>query len=722
MDGMDFTIPKKGPQQEDQPSLASSNNETAAPQVEVASKPPPPPTAAAEKRKTPPSRPATRGRLLPSAVNSKRSYIHIKSEDPFIIKINMSQVPLNNGGIDATSLGSTLRRTASTKYGESPVPSEGSNSRKSSSLRRSSSRSPVPPSRSSSRGMKRKSSSIYVDDGSGTDSDDLMTSGEEAVLEKKREKRRIARKKKKGESSPTDVGEEKEEEDMEGGGTDGMLIRDENGESIYDIEGPPNGTIGSLWYSREPFLHVFVIEKILAWKTRPVVKLECCEPPSGAGDGAQSSTIVSAAAAAAAARKKPITLLHSLEYGEAMALRDKAIVDTKNDFRKRMEVSRINPGSCPHVKKVAAKQELARSKKEGLPSPSFKAVKSSTEREEVFLVKWRGRSYLHCSWETKRDLEKFDHSTQAGAARGKISRYVQNQALALGQNWKKVLEDERKAAAMPGVHHAHHLQSPMRGKKDPDEKVPRVNLSDDEEDEQDQEEYFSPLHLEVERILGCDENELDMNVLARQRAINLRDEQQALKKREEEDEEEERWLKGEAPIHAEQNEVSEEDGNDEDKDWDPEDNVRYIVRWKGLQLTDITWEYWADIKRDFVDEVEDFWLRQKAPTPVEVNKISKASHPHPRDFKKMNESPVFGVSSVERPIAKLDSEEDLDLTSDKDPGVEYKLRGYQLEGVNWLTWNWYNKRSCILADEMGLGQFVNTLFCYFVCVFENFSH
>jgi len=257
---------------------------------------------------------------------------------------------------------------------------------------------------------------------------------------------------------------------------------------------------------------------------------------------------------------------------------------------------------------------------------------------------------------------------------------------------------------MPGVHHAHHLQSPTRGKNDSGEKVPQVNMSDDdEEDAQDQEEYFSPLYLEVERILGCDENELDMNVLARQRAINLRDEQQALKKREEEDAEEERWLKGEAPIHSEQNEVSEEEVNDEEEESDPEDNVRYIVRWKGLQLTDITWEYWADIKRDFVDEVEDFWLRQKAPTPVEVNKISKASHPHPRDFKKMNESPVFGVSSVVRPIAKLDGEEDLDLTIDKDPGVEYKLRGYQLEGVNWLTWNWYNKRLCILADEMGLG-------------------
>ena len=84
----------------------------------------------------------------------------------------------------------------------------------------------------------------------------------------------------------------------------------------------------------------------------------------------------------------------------------------------------------------------------------------------------------------------------------------------------------------------------------------------------------------------------------------------------------------------------------------------------------------------------------------------------------MNESPLFGVSSVERPIAKLAGEEDIDLTVEKDPGVEYKLRGYQLEGVNWLTWNWHNKRSCILADEMGLGALVKTLHCYILSVFD----
>ena len=50
-------------------------------------------------------------------------------------------------------------------------------------------------------------------------------------------------------------------------------------------------------------------------------------------------------------------------------------------------------------------------------------------------------------------------------------------------------------------------------------------------------------------------------------------------------------------------------------------------------------------------------------------------------------------------------------------GTEYKggntLRSYQIEGINWLTWNWANRRNSILADEMGRGKTVqSTMFMY----------
>jgi len=40
---------------------------------------------------------------------------------------------------------------------------------------------------------------------------------------------------------------------------------------------------------------------------------------------------------------------------------------------------------------------------------------------------------------------------------------------------------------------------------------------------------------------------------------------------------------------------------------------------------------------------------------------------------------------------------------------ENELRPYQLEGVNWLLFNWYTRQNCILADEMGLGKTVQSI-------------
>ncbi|KUF97119.1 hypothetical protein AM588_10009279 [Phytophthora nicotianae] len=39
----------------------------------------------------------------------------------------------------------------------------------------------------------------------------------------------------------------------------------------------------------------------------------------------------------------------------------------------------------------------------------------------------------------------------------------------------------------------------------------------------------------------------------------------------------------------------------------------------------------------------------------------------------------------------------------------FQLRDYQLTGVNWMLFNWYQKRNSMLADEMGLGKTVQTV-------------
>ena len=113
-----------------------------------------------------------------------------------------------------------------------------------------------------------------------------------------------------------------------------------------------------------------------------------------------------------------------------------------------------------------------------------------------------------------------------------------------------------------------------------------------------EEEYYPPANTDVERILGCDESEMDLSLYEKQRALNLLDEQKQVQQRE--NGTTKRW--------------SSKDGLKElltEAPWDPEDNVRYVVKWKGLPFAEITWEYWKDIKADAANEAEDFWIRQR---------------------------------------------------------------------------------------------------------------
>lgn len=513
-------------------------------------------------------------------------HVTVKSEDPFVIRVKTKGVPLDQG---------------------------------------------IPRMRTSTRMPKRKRPTY--EELRDTDSDDFLTDSDDEEYGKRGGRLQ----KSKPRASPTN----------EAYSTDVVMTEMVIGADGTDV--PPPGTLSTLWYSREVFLNVHVLEKIIGWKTRPVVKLNWHDPND----------------------------IKMLDPTEAKSISTKLLLDQDfwNNRMKRMEVSRTNPAQCPVVMAAAAEKE---GRKDGTPRYLL-APRKEDEREEVLLVKWRGRSHMHCSWERRRDLEKFDPSNNT--AKNKIRRYFQGQEIALGKNWKQMVEADR-AANLDGS-------------------------AEDGTDEIEEEEFFPPQYLEVERILGCDENEMDMKVLAKQRALNIRKDQEALRQREEDEAKLEMDAQSEDVLHHTHKahrlfedlpKVS--DGEDP---WDPEDYVRYIVKWKGLQYAEMTWEYWKDIKRDAVDEAEDFWYRQRAPTLDQANRITSRPHPHVRDFRKLATSPKFAVSRKPRPVADLGDGLSAKLKEDddeKDASEGFQLRGYQLEGVNWLLFNWFNKRSCILADEM----------------------
>jgi SNF2 family DNA or RNA helicase len=423
------------------------------------------------------------------------------------------------------------------------------------------------------------------------------------------------------------------------------------------------------------------VDKICGWKTRPIVRLV---EESGAQDAEVQPV-------------EPAAATTPLDHAEASRLQQKALrmSSLRTEPKKRMEISRINPTHCPVVMALAVDESsestgAAESNKryklvqslESAASTSHENVHQRHQREEVLLVKWRGRSYLHCSWERASDIESLDPSSN-NSARNKIRRFYQHQEAVYGARWKDVIEEERRTAASI---HTHGKSGSVEGSE-----VLTTAPSSSSEAADQADDYFSPQCLEVERILACDESEMDMQVFSRQRALNLRAEENELQRQEQEQQDfDENALQPFVLV-------------DKEETWDIEDNVRYVVKWKGSPYIDMTWEYWWDIKCDAVDQVEDFWRRQQAPNLETIRQSANRPHPLIKDFKKLQDSPLYGISKKLRPVDGMDDTV-LANTGDVDPG--FRLRTYQLEGVNWLLFNWWNKRSCILADEMGLGYVV----------------
>ncbi|ETI47297.1 hypothetical protein L914_08170 [Phytophthora nicotianae] len=164
-------------------------------------------------------------------------------------------------------------------------------------------------------------------------------------------------------------------------------------------------------------------------------------------------------------------------------------------------------------------------------------------------------------------------------------------------------------------------------------------------EEKDLSNYFSDSYIEVDRILNAKEVE--------------------------EPEESNPYL-----VHLLEKEAS--DTEDEPK-VPKKKGIKYLVKWRDMSYVDCTWE-WEDQLTD--DRKIAAFHRFNHP-PI-INGAHPATYsdvrPEPNTWAKYQESPVYNNQNT--------------------------LRSYQLEGLNWLTFCWYNRRNCILADEMGLGKTV----------------
>ncbi|XP_039555435.1 chromodomain-helicase-DNA-binding protein 6 isoform X4 [Passer montanus] len=105
-----------------------------------------------------------------------------------------------------------------------------------------------------------------------------------------------------------------------------------------------------------------------------------------------------------------------------------------------------------------------------------------------------------------------------------------------------------------------------------------------------------------------------------------------------------------------------------------EEVTHYLVKWCSLPYEESTWELEEDVDPGKIKEFEALQI------PPEIKHMER---PASESWQKLEKSREYKNSN--------------------------QLREYQLEGMNWLLFNWYNRKNCILADEMGLGKTIQSI-------------
>jgi hypothetical protein len=105
--------------------------------------------------------------------------------------------------------------------------------------------------------------------------------------------------------------------------------------------------------------------------------------------------------------------------------------------------------------------------------------------------------------------------------------------------------------------------------------------------------------------------------------------------------------------------------------------VTLLVKWTSMGYSEGTEEFVGDIKdKSLIQEYFDRESQEKSVRGKKPKRSEKHFQPSDNDSLKLSEG--------------------------------LQCRDYQLEGVNWLVFNWHNRRNSLLADEMGLGKTITS--------------
>jgi len=128
--------------------------------------------------------------------------------------------------------------------------------------------------------------------------------------------------------------------------------------------------------------------------------------------------------------------------------------------------------------------------------------------------------------------------------------------------------------------------------------------------------------------------------------------------------------------------------------YDPElgysvETETYHVKWKGLDYTENTWEFIEDME----GEEKHLSILERAKQRIAVIKDSSLSSAALSPILPTNQSSHFQEMDAEMLAVS-----------------NIELRSYQVEGINWLMYQWATKqKGAILGDEMGLGKTIQSI-------------
>lgn len=126
-----------------------------------------------------------------------------------------------------------------------------------------------------------------------------------------------------------------------------------------------------------------------------------------------------------------------------------------------------------------------------------------------------------------------------------------------------------------------------------------------------------------------------------------------------------------------------------EKNREQENTYDYLCKWDGLQYSECTWEDGTLIGKRFQSQIDEYNARL-AQQADDVQWQQQSSGVTGRKKNTVTRPRFIQISTQPSYLAP------------EEP--EFKLRDYQLEGLNWLAHSWCKQNSVILADEMGLGK------------------